>query len=92
MLWLCVCSRSRSSSGDSCVLVTARRCTFVAARWKHRGPGLMGGTFPRWLGCGTILSAVFVRFPSSPVLMVFSSLCVAAEKHGVAAMSAIQIT
>jgi hypothetical protein len=39
----------------------------------------MGGTLLLWLGYGRILSAVFVRFPWSPALKVFSSLYVATE-------------
>ena len=34
-------------------------------------PALMAGTLLRWLGYGRILSAVFARFRSSPVLKVF---------------------
>jgi hypothetical protein len=50
----------------------------------------MGGMLLGWLGCGRILSAVFVRFLSSPVLKVFSSLYAATERHGAALMAAVR--
>ena len=47
------------------------------------------GTLLRWLGCGRILFAVFVRSPRARCSRC-SRHCLATEKHGAAAMAANQ--
>ena len=49
----------------------------------------MDASLLRGSRCVTILSVVFVRFPSSPVLKGCSSLCVAIEQHDAAQTAAV---